>query len=441
MWDPGIAKAHHLRVMVIHSFVKDDFSMGLDQEDHLQKNKPHWLNASRFFAYPRLVLAVILIVATAWVCLSNNLVDRKGKPLGYDFITFWAASHLALQHHAQDAYNLNLIFKAENLAVPASKGIFVWYYPPSFFLLILPLALMPYMTAYVVFMLSTLTLYVAVFRSSVSHHSAALWGLASFAGLWMNFFHGQNAFLTAAIAACALINIERRPTLAGVLIGLLAIKPHLALLFPVGLIAIRAWRALMVASVTAFVFVGFGTVVLGPETLKACLKSLGYARIFLEGGFLPWSKMPTVFAFLRILHVPVRASYAGHAFVACFAAYCVWSVWRRSSDRELRASALMVATFLISPYVFDYDLAWLAFPIGWLALSGIRCGWLSGEREILVAAWILPLLMSPVAQGTFIQTGPLLLGAFLWAIVRRSKVELALTETMAIQPVLDYAGA
>jgi len=64
--------------------------------------------------------------------------------------------------------------------------------------------------------------------------------------------------LTAALAGAALLSLERRPILAGVFIGLLAIKPHLALLFPVALIAIGAWRTLLAAAVTGttFIFVG-----------------------------------------------------------------------------------------------------------------------------------------------------------------------------------------
>src|SRR5690242_518937 len=157
---------------------------------------PHWLNRKRFIVYPRLIVGTILVFSVVWILLSKNMVDPKGKPLGYDFITFWAASHVGLAGHPVDAYNFILLFKAEKIAVPASNAVFVWYYPPTFYLLILPLALMPYLTAYWVFMLSTLACYVTVFRRVV-HDSKAMWCLAAFGGLWMNLFHGQNAFLTA----------------------------------------------------------------------------------------------------------------------------------------------------------------------------------------------------------------------------------------------------
>jgi hypothetical protein len=379
----------------------------------------HWLNQKRLTVYPRLAVVILFAAGIIWVLLAKQMVDLKGKPLGYDFITFWSASYVGLAGHAADAYNIPLLFKAENIAVPASRSIFAWYYPPSFYLLILPLALLPYMAAYVVFILSTLVCFLLVFRRIVSN-STAMWCLAGFSGLWMNLFQGQNGFLTATLAGAALLCMAQRPTLAGIFIGLLAIKPHLALLFPVALVAIGAWRTIISAAVSAITFTAAGTAVLGTRTLKACLASLGNAHVFLEKGVLPWPKMPSVFAFLRLLGVPVIGAYLVHTIVAVGAGFSVWHVWRRSSDWQLRGATLMTATFLVSPYLFDYDLVWLAFPIVWLSLIGLRKGWLQGEREVLVAAWILPLLMAPLATAFSVQIGPLVLGALLWVMIRRA---------------------
>lgn len=388
----------------------------------------HWLNRKRLTVYPRVVLVVMAVVSIVWVLLAKQNVDLKGKPLGYDFITFWAASHLALAGNAAAAYDIARIFPVEQIAFPASNSVFVWYYPPSFFLLVAPLALMPYFTAYWVFILSTLAGYLAVFRRSLDASlrngkgsGTAMWCLAAFSGLWMNLFHGQNAFLTAAIAAAAILCLKRRPTLAGILIGLLAIKPHLALLFPIALVAIGAWRAIATAAVTGTAFMAIGTAVLGTATLRACLASLSYARRFLETGALPWPKMPTVFAFLRLLGAPVALAYTVHGVVALAATFAVWQVWRSSLNWRLRGASLMTATFLISPYVFDYDLAWLAFPIAWLVIDGLQSGWFPGEREVLVAAWALPMVMAPFAEATHVQTGPFVLSALLLVVLRRTR--------------------
>ncbi len=386
-----------------------------------QKKHAHWLNRERLSIYPRIFLALFLVLGLVWVLMSKNMVDLKGKPLGYDFITLWAASHLALEGHAEDAYNIPLLLKALRIAVPGSKSVYIWFYPPSFFLVVLPLALLPYMAAFWTFILSTLGAYLLVFRRIV-RGSTAMWCLAAFSGLWMNLFNGQNAFLTAALAGAALLCLERRPVLGGLFIGLLAIKPHLALLFPVALIAIGAWRTLITAAVTAITFTAIGTATLGTAVLKGFLANLSYGRLFLENGSFLWPKMPTMFAFLRLLGIPVAGAYVVHCIVALGAVIVVWRVWRRCQDRNLRGATLMTATFLVSPYLLDYDLAWLAFPIAWLALAGLRNGWQRGEREVLVFAWLLPLLITPIGTFLSVQIGPIVLCSLLWITVRRTTV-------------------
>ncbi len=378
----------------------------------------HWLNRDRFTVYPRIFLFLFLVIAGVWIGLSQNMVDLNGKPLGYDFISFWSASFLGLAGRPQDAYSLSLLFEVEKTAVPAMRSLYAWFYPPSFYLMVLPLALMPYLVAYLVFMAVTLGFYLTVLARIIRRVDAS-WCVAAFSGLWLNLVQGQNAFLTAALAGGAMLCLKRRPVVAGILIGLLAIKPHLALLFPVALAAAGAWRAFFVAGSVAAIFIGAGTAVFGVITFETWAHSLDDARLIFESGALPWAKSASVFAMSRLLGAPVMAAYVAQVVIACGAAWAVWWVWRRCPSQALRGAALMTATFLVSPFHFDYDLAWLAFPIAWMALEGLRDGWLRGEREVLVAAWILPLFMGPIAQALGVQIGPFVLIALLWMIVQR----------------------
>jgi hypothetical protein len=379
----------------------------------------HWLSRERVTNYPKILFLGFLVIGSVLTFTTEYMVDSKGRPIGHDFIAFWAASYLGLTGHPYDAYDFSLLFGAEQIAIPAARYVYPWYYPPSFYLLILPLALLPYLTAYFAFMVSTLGSYLFVLRRII-HGNVAMWCLAGFSGLWVNIFHGQNAFLTASLAGAGLLCMRHKPVCAGVCIGLLIIKPHLAILFPIALIATGAWRTFAVAAATASAFLGISMAVLGMSTLKASLGSLHYARLFLEEGMLPWSKMPTVFSFLRLLGVPVGWSYSFHGVIALGAGVIVWRVWRRCLDWNIRGATLMTATFLISPYVFDYDLAWLAFPIAWMVVTGLRDGWLLWEREVLVGAWLLPLLMVPIGNSLNLQLGPFVLVGLLWITARRA---------------------
>jgi hypothetical protein len=384
-------------------------------------SKPHWITRQRLTAYPRLLVAVLLVVGVVWLRTIHHLVDSQHQPLGADFLEYWTVSKMALAGHAADAYNLQRIVSAEHAALPASTQDYAWFYPPTFYLLVLPLSLMPYLAALIVFLGSTLAAYVAVIWRVVRDWRA-MWCLAAFTGLWSNLLQGQNGFLTAAIAGAALLCMVESPALAGVFVGLLAIKPHLALLFPVALIAGRMWKTMAVAAATTAIFLVTGVVVLGPATLKATIGGLPTARLMLENGAAPWAAMPTVFAMLRMMHAPVALAYAMHAVVAFAAIAAVWRVWSRCSDWALRGAALMTATFLVSPYILSYDMTWLAFPIAWMAAVGMRDGWLRGEREMLVAVWLLPGLMGAMVSLFHVQPAVLVLIALLGMVLRRAEL-------------------
>lgn len=395
----------------------------------------HWLNKERFTVYPRIMLAMFFIIALIIICQSN-LVNSKGDTLDSDLGVFWTASHLALAGHPLDAYDPIRLWQADlRIDGAAIEGQFGWFYPPTFYLVILPLALFPYFVSYLGFMLVTLVGYVAVIRRIVPGREV-LWCLAGFSGVWLNIRLGQNGFLTAALAGAALLSLERRPVLSGLFIGLLSIKPHLVLLFPVALVAIGAWRTLFTAAIVAIVFMLASTFILGADTITAWLHSIDLARSLLEtkGGFGYWVNMPTMFAFLRLLDVPVREAYMGQALVALVALVAVWRIWRNSGSVPLRSACLITATLLVSPYLLEYDLAWLALAIAWLVKLGLEDGWLRAEREVLVAIWLLPFSLFLIASVTSIQIGPWVLLTLLWMILRRSSISLRRGKTDKFAP-------
>ena len=115
-----------------------------------------------------------------------------------------------------------------------------WHYPPFFFAVAFLVAAVPYAWG----------LRSGSPRASppISRRSArscrgpeTLLIAAAFPAVFVNIGHGQNGFLTAALLGGALHLLDRRPWLAGVLIGLLAYKPQFGVLIPIALLASRRW--------------------------------------------------------------------------------------------------------------------------------------------------------------------------------------------------------
>jgi hypothetical protein len=379
----------------------------------------HWLNRDRLNAYPRIFL-ILYLLAACWIFAgSHNGLTSWGKPLGSDFIAFWGASHTALHGAAADAYDVAKLALAQQVAIPASTTNYAWFYPPTFYLLILPLALLPYTASFALFTGVTLGAFLALLRPQVRQPGTLPLALA-FPGVFVNLMQGQNGFLTSALAAGALALLQRRPLAAGVVIGLLAIKPHLAVLFPVALLAAGYFRAALAAAASTCIFAAASVAVVSPEAAHAFVHSLAFARAALEQGALPWHKMPTMFALMRLLGFGIRAAYAVHAMLAICVVVAVAATWYRRVPWRLKAAALMTGTLLISPYLFDYDLVWLAFPIAWTTVHALEHGWLRWEREVLAAAWLAPLVAPQIASATAVQAGPLVTAALFVAIVQRA---------------------
>lgn len=379
----------------------------------------HWLNLRRVAAYPRIFAAIYLVVAIVWVWLAVDLIDPKGKPLGYDFITFWSASWLALAGEPAAAFDPARIFSIQRIAVPANEMLFLWHYPPTFHLVVLPLALMPYFAAYGTWIAGTFAGYAWVIRRFVPTRET-IWLVLAFPGTFINAFHGQNGFLTAALFGGAILALQARPVLSGVLFGLLSFKPQLGLLIPLALACGRRWTAFVVATGTAIAFAAASALALGAESWIAFWDNLPLVRTVLDDGDLPWAKIPSFYIFLRTLGVPAGPAYGLHAALAVAVAACVARAWWRGTNLPLAAAVLTSGAVLMPPYLFDYDLALLAIPIAIIAWDGARRGWMPWEREVLLAAWLLPLVGPGFTEATGVPIATPCLIALMAVAVRRA---------------------
>ncbi len=385
-----------------------------------QAPSEHWLTAQRLRAYGLIFLGVFGLLTAVWFFQSEGLLDREGKPLGADFIVFWGASHLALTGEPEGAYDAVRLFEASRVAVPAHhENSYIWAYPPTYLLLVLPLAAVPYMAALVLWSATWLAAFLTVLRRLAPSRLTPLLALA-FPATYVNLIHGQNGFLSAALLGGAILLLDRRPLLAGVLIGLLSFKPHLGVLLPLALMCSGRWRTFLAATATTLAFAAVSVAAFGLAPWAAFLDSTGLTRAALEQGLLPWDKMMSAFAALSLLGVPASLSLAVQAVIALGVAVITAVVWRRGVSLPRAAAVLVAGSLLVSPYLYGYDLVLLAIPIALLAWDGHETGWLSGEREVLVLTAVMPLFAGPLAVFAGLPLGfPILLLLF-WLAARRA---------------------
>jgi hypothetical protein len=247
--------------------------------------------------------------------------------------------------------------------------------------------------------------------------------------VFVNLGHGHNGFLTAALMAAALVSLDHRPWLAGVLFGCLAYKPQFGVLIPLVLIAGGYWRSVAAATVTVAALALAVTLAFGAEVWTAFLASTQFTRtVVLEQGDTGWHKIQSVFSIVRMWGGGVTLGYAAQLAVTLFVAAALVWLWRGRSSFALKAAALAIGTILATPYSLDYDLMLLAPAIAFLAVDGLQRGFWPYEKTVLALLWLAPLVTRSVAQATLIPLAvPLMLIAFALMLRR------AINETTAAQ--------
>lgn len=381
-------------------------------------DRPHWLGGERLRTYALAALACYGMFLAVYLYRTGWQHRPDFGPLALDFLPFWSASWLALHRHALDAYNLVALTAVETDAISRSPGILPWLYPPTFLLVVYPLALLPFKIAALAFLSGTLAFFVSVIRVIVPGRQTMLLALA-FPGAALVLVCGQNGLLTASLVGLGLVLLRSRPVLAGICFGLLCIKPHLAVLLPLALLCSRSWRALGAMALSAAGLLALSVLLFGTGTLLAFLHNAGFISGLVESGRASLARMPTVFAMATLAHVPRAWAYAAQGISAWMAAAAVCHAWGRDCAFALRAAVLVCASLLVSPYLFDYDLTWLGVLIAWYARHGLARGWKRYEREWLVGLWFMPVAGVFVVMQLKFQFMPLVTVATLWMLTRR----------------------
>ncbi len=377
-----------------------------------------WLTIERVRLFMRLWLALSLLAAFAWVLLARGNVDLTGKPLGTDFASFWTASQMALGGHPAQVYDGVAHQAAQTRLFGRDVGYYAFFYPPVFLWICLPLAFAPYLTSLALWLGVTAAAYGRVIRAFLGQRAGWM-AIAAYPAVLINVGHGQNAFLSTGLFGGGVLLLNRRPILAGALLGALIYKPQLGLVIPVALLLSGRWRTLLGAAGAALVLAGLSVLTLGLQPWRAFLAAAPQARAALEQGLVGDAKMQSLFAAVRLLHGGVALAYGAQALMALAACAALAYAQRRAFRAEAEGPAMVAAALLASPFLLDYDLILLAIPLAWLAAQGLKSGFWPYEKAILAAGFILPATSRTIASTSGIPVGPLVVALVFWLVLRR----------------------
>lgn len=372
--------------------------MPLNQPTALPGEQGRLLRLQSDVAFCAFILAACLLydvytLITYATTFSHGILDFAGRPVGRDFINYWTGGVAVLEGMVPEIFDLAFYHPYQERILGMEFVDHNWSYPPHMLLVVWPLGTLPYVPALVLWSVVTLLAYLWACNLPGMVRWQLVVALLLAPATFICMKGGQNGFLTAALLIGGFRLLRSHAILAGVLFGILTVKPQLGILIPFALLASRQWQAIFSAAATTVVFIGISVAVFGVESWQAYFDLVVPTQTAImnegKGEFL--AMMPSAYIGLRFFGIEpeLRSLVQGLFFLVALAGV-VWT-FAKSQDWVLQLAVVTVGTFMASPYAFNYDMTAVSFAIVVITLRALHTSFLPGERIVLALTWLLPI--------------------------------------------------
>lgn len=350
-----------------------------------------------------MVCGVYFALFAAWYFgQSHGVVDPTGHMVGRDFAILWQAARLTAGGDVATVFDLARFHRIIETMAEHRLQLHLWSYPPHMLFVVLPLAALPYLWAYAAWVAVTsgglsAAIYAHIGGSRRNRLLACLL-LAIAPATLINALAGQTGALLAALLVAGLGLIDRKAIVAGILFGLMTVKPQLGLILPFYLAFTGRWTCFVSATVTTLLLVLASVLAFGADSWVSYVHNnfAVTAAVFDQATRLPSLMIPSAFMSARILGAPASWSYVAQAAVALAVAGLTLNAVRSPLAQGERTSLLLFATVLLPPYIHNYDLCIASCAILLSDRAFARAGAATLPPAYTCLAYALPLLMMPL---------------------------------------------
>lgn len=295
--------------------------------------------------------------------LESGLRDFSGGDMvGRDFINFWSGGRAAINGQTSELYQAAQYREMLGLRFGEPLNNYSFSYPPHSVLIFTPFGALPYVYGLILWTLGGLGLAYAASRTWFKRQDLSLWIVIGPAAL-IALFGGQTGLWLAGIWMLALSSLDKRPILAGVLIGILTVKPQMGVLLALFLLCGGYWKVIISASVTASVMILTSVLFYGIEPWTLFIhETLPYQSEIISRPFGIFDYMVhSPFKWMINLKASLAAAWMVQIPFMLFGAIALIWACRKPVDKRLLIALLSVLTFLFSPYMVIYDMTILIF--------------------------------------------------------------------------------
>lgn len=360
-----------------------------------------------------------------------------GRPMGSDFVQFYAAGKLLNQHQPALIYDIPAFSKLQHQVVPemSPTQMLVFGYPPVVSALFRPFALLPYRWAYCVWLVFSLAIYTSglwlLFRSlSRASYRRTAFLLALSAPMytletWMGAQLSVIGFFAVVLFLCC---FERRwPLLAGLALGLATYKPSLVAIPAAVMLLGGCWRMLAGLSVSSALMILASIAASGVNGLWLWILRLRVFGVYAttNEAILRRTKYVDLNSFFTVL-LGAGSLERAIATVATSVAFLIlgWNWWRSRHQATHEAqrylwAATLTWTMMINIYVPVYDTILLVPAAALVACSLANADQRqqAGLQVWLIILWLAPWLTQSWADYLRLQILTVVLAGFgYWAL-------------------------
>lgn len=349
------------------------------------------------------LLAIVAWSAVFWVSLSPGNRSPLGPVKWADFVQFYTSGRIADTGPMTELYDERARHVRQTEIVPESQSdYFTVAYPPLLSYLFLPLSRLSFTWAGWVWSTLSLSLLLVValhsFDVSQDAKGLCIAIILAFPPTWQLFLFGQNSILIVlAFGGAYYAWTRKRVVLAGMVLGLLSMKPQFMPLVVVVALYSREWKLLVGMTGSVAIQLAITIVLFGLEAVRM------YGRSLVTMALLTTAAEPKPYLqhSIRVMTSSLPAQWGTLVLVlaSCLIVGLVLYVWRQTSDLRVRMGVLVLGTVLINPHLYIYDAVVLLLAGAWLSqvFKGAwfwrRAYWISAAM-LLPTAWLSPLQLS-----------------------------------------------
>lgn len=358
--------------------------------------------------------AVVLIPSLAlsfyvWLVLVTTIpypgkIGLDYNTLGTDWMVFYGAIRSVLDGNALLIFDGDRFTDFLNTAfagwLSSPLDFRPWAYPPSFLLMLLPFAPLGFFGSYVAFQIVSGALLALALRSSAKASlppGALLAAVLICPASAINVIDGQAVFLVAALIVGGFGLLDRRPYLAGLVLGLLTFKPQFCILVPIALVAAGQWRALLASGLSALALMIASGLVFGLDLWLRWFPVIIENLVSPNEKWIEFGRMwgHSVYTCAVLLGAPDRLASLIQLLATLGAAISVIIAFRSRLGTKEKTAVFLAATVLAAPHSGPYDGALLVIATAfWLMARSAPLPLWCWTLAFMI--WLLPMLSPPL---------------------------------------------